>query len=495
MRGKRSGRHDDVGRAVHDPHPSGVRRRQLLVAGQVAGDHRRPSRQRLEHGQALALAVAELNVRGGTLDDGAHHRRIRDLTEPASAGGSRGAAHLVGTRPVVGAANDHVGDAAVRQGPGDVELSLARGDAPDAHHIRPMRQRRHVARRGWLGGVDAVGYDGHAGRVDAAELHHEVGFPAREADGHVGLADQRADGARRERRHGQEPADARPPLLGRLDDEHGAEDEGRWRPTPVLDEVDDVAAVVERVDDVDRVAGRPLVRRAGVVPEVAEGLRGALQLELQAAAAEQRRDPSEQRDTEVGPWHVAYYRRGMIDRLPARVLAYLPPPELVYNCVASRLPLQSWRIAVARAVGVRFAQPSTAALMWAVELWSARNLQIGANTVIGPRVMLDARGGITLGASVNVSGGVQMQTAKHLVDDPDFAAVDAPIVVGDRVWIGMGATILGGVTLGEGAVVAAGAVVTSDVPPFTVVGGVPARVLRERSRDLRYSLDYRPNWR
>ncbi len=157
--------------------------------------------------------------------------------------------------------------------------------------------------------------------------------------------------------------------------------------------------------------------------------------------------------------------------------------------------MQWMRIAVARLVGVRFVAPSTSALMWAVELWSARRLEIGANTVIGPRVMMDCRGGVTLGESVNVSGGVQMQTAKHLVDAPDFAAVHAPIRVGDRVWIGMGATILGGVTLGEGAVVAAGAVVTKDVAPFTVVGGVPAVVLRERSRDLQYTLGYRPNWR
>lgn len=61
----------------------------------------------------------------------------------------------------------------------------------------------------------------------------------------------------------------------------------------------------------------------------------------------------------------------------------------------------------------------------------------------------------------------------------------APIVIGDKVWIGANATVLPGVTIGKGAIVAAGAVVHRDVPPFTVVGGVPARILRELSQEER----------
>lgn len=178
-----------------------------------------------------------------------------------------------------------------------------------------------------------------------------------------------------------------------------------------------------------------------------------------------------------------------------KLSSLLPPPELAFNCVGARLPLQRWRIAVARVLGVQFEAPRQAALMWAAEIWSPRRLRIGADCVIGPQVLLDARGGITLGRSVNISTGTRLMTAKHLIDEPDFPAVEEPIVVGDRVWIGLGATILGGVTIGEGAVVAAGAVVTRDVPAFAVVGGVPARVLRERSREQHYELAYRPNWR
>jgi maltose O-acetyltransferase len=80
------------------------------------------------------------------------------------------------------------------------------------------------------------------------------------------------------------------------------------------------------------------------------------------------------------------------------------------------------------------------------------------------------------------------------VQDPDFVESFAPVVIGDRVWIGLRALVLGGVTIGEGAIVAAGAVVTKDVAPYTIVAGVPAVSVGERTRGLRYELDYRPNW-
>jgi maltose O-acetyltransferase len=64
--------------------------------------------------------------------------------------------------------------------------------------------------------------------------------------------------------------------------------------------------------------------------------------------------------------------------------------------------------------------------------------------------------------------------------------------VGDRAWIGYRAIVLPGVSIGEGAVVGAGAVVSRDVPPFTIVAGNPARPIGERSRVLTYQLEYRP---
>ncbi|MDH7568506.1 MAG: acyltransferase [Armatimonadota bacterium] len=118
------------------------------------------------------------------------------------------------------------------------------------------------------------------------------------------------------------------------------------------------------------------------------------------------------------------------------------------------------------------------------------NIRIGAHTAIGRRTYLDGRAGITIGDNVSISPDVQILTAQHDMDDPDFANVLAPVVIEDYVWIGTRAMILPGVRVGYGAVVAAGAVVTKDVPPMTVVAGVPARPIRQRKPGMRYHCDW-----
>ncbi|MBJ7329693.1 MAG: acyltransferase [Solirubrobacteraceae bacterium] len=146
-------------------------------------------------------------------------------------------------------------------------------------------------------------------------------------------------------------------------------------------------------------------------------------------------------------------------------------------------------------LGVTFEDVATGVIMLGATMEKPSMLSIGAHSIIGGDTLLDARGGLTIGRHVNITGTVRFMTAKHDVRDPDFDAIFEPIVVGDRAWIALGATILGGVTIGEGAVVAAGAVVTKDVPPYAIVGGTPATVIGERTRDLRYELTYRPDWR
>lgn len=172
----------------------------------------------------------------------------------------------------------------------------------------------------------------------------------------------------------------------------------------------------------------------------------------------------------------------------------LPPREWVLNHLVNKIPGVSARLRAYAAAGVGFEDRKRALIMLGSEVWAPQNLTLGAGATIGRDVLLDARGGIAVGRNVNVSSFVKIQTAKHLVDDPDYRHEYSPIVLGDRVWIGLGAMILGGVTIGEGAVVAAGSVVTKDVEPFAKVGGVPARPIGQRNEDLRYELDYRPNW-
>ncbi len=122
---------------------------------------------------------------------------------------------------------------------------------------------------------------------------------------------------------------------------------------------------------------------------------------------------------------------------------------------------------------------------WIVAPW---RLTIGRSSVVGDHAILDARAGLTIGENVNISTKAAIWTGQHDYQSPDFAYVEAPVRICDYAWLSFRATILPGVTVGEGAVVAACAVVTKDVEPFTIVAGVPARVIGTRNRDLRYDL-------
>lgn len=138
-----------------------------------------------------------------------------------------------------------------------------------------------------------------------------------------------------------------------------------------------------------------------------------------------------------------------------------------------------------------------AVIYYGAEIRASYNLFIGKGTIIGDKSVLDARRMIVIGENVNFSSGVSLWTDQHDYNDPYFRCMPnkyGPIFIKDRAWIGPGAIILHNVTIGEGAVVAAGAVVTKDVPPFTLVGGVPAKPIAKRNTDLKYEFegDYLP---
>ncbi len=120
------------------------------------------------------------------------------------------------------------------------------------------------------------------------------------------------------------------------------------------------------------------------------------------------------------------------------------------------------------------------------------SITIGKHTVINRQCCLDGRGGLRIGDNVSISPGVWLLTDAHDLQDPGFTEKLAPVEIEDYAWLGSRAMVMPGVTIGRGAVVAAGAVVTKEVPPYTVVGGVPARPIGARSRDLRYQLAYKP---
>ncbi|MDD3079520.1 MAG: glycosyltransferase [Paludibacter sp.] len=120
------------------------------------------------------------------------------------------------------------------------------------------------------------------------------------------------------------------------------------------------------------------------------------------------------------------------------------------------------------------------------------DIKIDQNSIINRNCLLDGRSGINIGKNVSISPDVHLITGSHDVNSERFKYKGAPIIIGDYVWIGSRATILQGVKIGKGAVVAAGAVVTKDVAPFSIVGGVPAVVIGKRKEALNYDLCWKP---
>jgi acetyltransferase-like isoleucine patch superfamily enzyme len=111
---------------------------------------------------------------------------------------------------------------------------------------------------------------------------------------------------------------------------------------------------------------------------------------------------------------------------------------------------------------------------------------VGEYSHVNPGCLLDERGGLEIGNCVSISHRVMLITGGHDVQAGDFGEDHRPIKIGNHVWIGAGATVLKGVEIGEGAVVAAGAVVVKNVPPFSIVAGVPARMIGQRNDKLDY---------
>lgn len=144
-----------------------------------------------------------------------------------------------------------------------------------------------------------------------------------------------------------------------------------------------------------------------------------------------------------------------------------------------------------RLAGVRIGKRST--IHTGARFFNPGKITIGEDTIVGEGIFLDGRDTLEIGNHVDIASEVMIYNCEHNVNAEHFAAVEdivkAPVVIEDYVFIGPRVIILPGVTIGKGAVVGAGAVVTKDIPPFTITGGVPAKVIGERGRkDLNYIL-------
>jgi acetyltransferase-like isoleucine patch superfamily enzyme len=137
--------------------------------------------------------------------------------------------------------------------------------------------------------------------------------------------------------------------------------------------------------------------------------------------------------------------------------------------------------------GVRIGKGS-AIHMWA-NFFYPPNIEIGKDTIIGNNVFLDGRDKLKIGNHVAIASEVLIYNSQHDTADKNFSPKYGNVIIKDYVFIGPRAIILPGVTIGKGAIVAAGAVVTKDISPFIIVGGMPAKEISDRKlKNPRYKL-------
>ena len=161
--------------------------------------------------------------------------------------------------------------------------------------------------------------------------------------------------------------------------------------------------------------------------------------------------------------------------------------KLMILCWTGFVPSHSWRNFIYRLSGIKIGRGSTFH-MWA-NFFQPRNISLGQDTIVGSRSFLDGRAKIKIGSHVDIASEVLIYNSEHDVHDPEFKATEQPVTIEDYVFIGPRAIILPGVKIGKGAVVGAGAVVTKNVLPGEIVGGVPAQEIGERkNKEFKYRL-------
>lgn len=128
-----------------------------------------------------------------------------------------------------------------------------------------------------------------------------------------------------------------------------------------------------------------------------------------------------------------------------------------------------------------------------VEIRKGENILIGSNSIINQRAILDGRGGVlNIGNSVDIAQEAVLYTLEHDITSDTYEAIGGDVTIEDFVWIGFRAIVLPGVTIGKGAVIGCGAIVTKDVPPLAVMGGIPAKQIGTRRNKLQYKINYKP---
>ena len=158
--------------------------------------------------------------------------------------------------------------------------------------------------------------------------------------------------------------------------------------------------------------------------------------------------------------------------------------EYVVNAICPHIPFWTIRKQILKLSKIKIGHKSF--IMRKCYIMQANKLVIGEYSHINRECLIDARGGITIGNNVSISHKVNIVSGGHDAQSKEFMGVFKPIIINDYAWLGVGCTILQGIEIGKGAVIAAGAVVTKDIAPFDIVAGIPAKKIGTRNQDLDY---------
>ncbi len=175
------------------------------------------------------------------------------------------------------------------------------------------------------------------------------------------------------------------------------------------------------------------------------------------------------------------------NKIGNRFYNYLLDFDLFLLTFTGWVPSHLYRLFIYKLAGMKIGRGSRIHMY--ARFYEPKNIVIGEDTIIGDKAFLDGRELLKIGNHVNIASEVMIYNSQHDIDSDDFHAVNGPVTIESFVFIGPRVIILPGVTVGEGAVVGAGAVVTHDVAPFTLVGGVPAKYIRDRNiKDPQYKI-------